>query len=349
MIRKITRSVFLLLLLAFSVPACQPPAPQFPTVQLEATPSVTTPASNWKFVAIFPGVVTDADYNTLGYMGMNEACRELNIQTAYEESVAVNLVDGILREFISDGFNILWAHGGQYLGAMVDLSRHFPEIVFIAEGDEPVANAPANLWVIDRDFEVGFYLIGATAALSTRSGKIGYLGGERLPFTYAEVHAAQQAITDLGLKNQVELIPVWVGNFNDPIKAGDLTDYLIEQDVDFIMGSLNLGMYGAFEAVKAAQYPRVLITAKYIDKSGFAPNNYVTSLLYDFTAPLKVILRSIMAGETGGYYSLGFETGKSLQLPLLNLEPRVELKVTTLRDQVIDGTIQVVQDTTPIE
>ncbi len=180
------------------------------------------------------------------------------------------------------------------------------------------------------------------------TGKIGYLGGERLPFTYAEVHAARQAIQDLGLEDQVELIPVWVGDFNDPIKASELTGELIDQDVDFIMGSLNLGMFGAFEAVKAAPYPRVLITAKYMDKSGFAPDNYVTSLLYDFTTPLKDIIQQIMAGEIGGYYSLDFDTGKSLQLPLLNLEPRVEVRVNTLRDQVMNGTIQVIQDTTPL-
>jgi basic membrane protein A and related proteins len=340
--------ICLLLILVIGISACQPGATQIPAAQQAVTPSVTTPASDWKLVAIFPGVVTDADYNTLGYMGINEVSRELNIETTYEESVAVSQVDSILREYISDGYNIIWAHGGQYVNSMVDLAAHFPEIVFIAEGDEPASNPPANLWFIDRNFEVGFYLIGATAALSTRSGKIGYLGGERLPFTYAEVHAARQAIQDLGLNGKVELIPVWVGDFNDPMKASDLTEELIEQGVDFIMGSLNLGMFGAFEAVKAVPYPRVLITAKYMDKSGFAPDNYVTSLLYDFTTPLKDIIQHIMAGKIGGYYSLDFDTGKSLQLPLLNLEPRVEVRVNTLRDQVMNGTIQVIQDTSPL-
>jgi basic membrane protein A len=346
--KKIPLPLCMLLIITMSMSACQPSAVQIPVVQQAVTPSVTTPASNWKFVAIFPGVVTDADYNTLGYMGINEVSRELNIETAYEESVIVSQVDSILREYISDGYNIMWAHGGQYVNSMVDLATHFPEIIFIAEGDEPVLNPPDNLWFIDRNFEAGFYLIGAIAALSTRTGKIGYLGGELLPFTYAEVHAAKQAIQDLGLEDEVELIPVWVGDFNDPMKASELTGDLIDQDVDFIMGSLNLGMFGAFEAVKAAPYPRVLITAKYMDKSGFAPDNYVTSLLYDFTTPLKDIMQQILAGESGGYYSLDFETGKSLQLPLLNLEPSVEVKVITLRDQVMDGTIQVLQDMTPL-
>jgi basic membrane protein A len=108
-------------------------------------------------------------------------------------------------------------------------------------------------------------------------------------------------------------------------------------------------MFGAFEAVKAAPGKNVRITAKYMDKSGFAPENYVTSLLYDFSAPLKDIIRRIMTGETGGYYSLGFTTGESLQFPFSNVDTRVELQVTSLLDQVINGAIHVNKDTSPVQ
>ncbi len=57
-------------------------------------------------------------------------------------------------------------------------------MVFIAEGDAPVADAPANLWFIDRNFNVGYYGIGATAALASTTKKIAYLGGQALPFSY---------------------------------------------------------------------------------------------------------------------------------------------------------------------
>jgi basic membrane protein A len=310
--------------------------------------SATTPSGLFKLAAIFPGVVTDADYNTLAYIGINEVQRELDIDTAYEEKVDVSKADAVIREFIADGYNIIWTHGGQFVSDTVDLARHFPEVYFIAEGDEPVVDRPANLWFIDRNFQTGFYVIGATAALSTRTGKIGYLGGERLPFTYAEVHAVQQAISDLGLKDQVELKAVWVEDFNDPVKARELADGLIAQDVDFILGSLNLGMYGAFEAVKNADHKGVLITAKYIDKSDFAPEHYVTSLLFDFSLPLQVIVQKIMSGESGGYYPLNFNAGKSMQLPFTNVDPSIEKQAMMLLDNIINGDILVRMDTSPI-
>ena len=71
-------------------------------------------------------------------------------------------------------------------------------MIFIAEGDSNLENPPANLWFIDRNFHVGFYGIGALAARATKTGKIGYIGGVTLPFSYAEVHAIQQAIKDSG-------------------------------------------------------------------------------------------------------------------------------------------------------
>lgn len=352
--RYLLLPVSLLLILVITLSACQSGGTIAPTSLPQATPSVTTPPTitspaTWKLVAIFPGVVTDADYNTLGYIAINEVQRELDISSAYVENVQTYNLDAIIRGYIADGYNIIWTHGSQFVNDTVDLARHFPDIFFIAEGDELVADPPANLWFIERNFQVGFYLIGATAALSTRTGKIGYLGGERLAFSYAEVHAIQQAIRDLGLEGQVELVTIWVGDFNDPIKADESAKELISQNVDFIMGSLNLGMFGAFEAVKADQDQKIMITAKYIDKSGFAPENYVTSLLYDFNTPLKDIVQRIMAGEIGGYYPLGFTSGNSLQFPFKNVNPSIELQVKTLLDQIIDGTIQVIKDTSLVQ
>jgi hypothetical protein len=54
-------------------------------------------------------------------------------------------------------------------------------------------------------------------------------------------------------------------------------------------------------------------------------------------------------GETGGYYPLDFTAGKSLQLPFTNVDPSVESQVSALLDQIINGTIIVIKDSTPIQ
>lgn len=328
--------LFVLVVVALLAAQCAP----------AATPAPQETGKTYKLAAIFPGVITDADYNTLAYVGISELQKATGVQTAYSESVAVPDVDRVMREYIDGGYNIIWTHGGQFLTQTVELAKQFPDVIFIGEGDAPVADAPANLWMIDRNFHVGFYGIGALAAKATQTGKIGYLGGLALPFSYAEVHAVQQAVKDLGL--DVEVKAVWAGDFNDPTKARQVADALIAEGCDVIMGSLNLGMFGLFEAVKASP-TKVLVTAKYTDKSTYAPENYMTSLLYDFAGPLKDIYAKIQAGETGGYYPLGFATGVALQTPLKNVSPQIQAEMDTLLADLRAGKIEVVKDTSEIK
>lgn len=303
-------------------------------------------AKVYKFAAIFPGVITDADYNTLGYIGATAVQTDLGIEMAYSESVAVPDVERVMREYIDNGFNIIFTHGGQFVSQTIGLAKEFPDVYFIGEGDAPVEDAPPNFWIIDRNFHVGFYAVGALAGKLTQTGKVGYIGGLTLPFSYAEVHAMEQAVNDLGL--DVEIKPVWAGNFNDPTKARELTEAMLAEDVDVIVGSLNLGMFGLFEAVKGAPN-QVWATAKYVDKSNYAPENYVTAVVYDWANPLKEITQKIMDGETGGYYPLTFGTGFDLQLPLKNVPEELNGEIEQIVSDVKSGKIEVVKNTEPIE
>ena len=300
-----------------------------------------------RLAAIFPGVITDADYNTLGYIGATEVQTDLGLDMAFSESVAVPDVERVMHEYIDNDYNVIFTHGGQFFSQTQTLAEQNPDKYFIAEFDDPAVDAPDNFWVIDRNFHVGFYALGVLAGHLTETGKIGYLGGLTLPFSYAEVHAIQQALADEGLTDEVELQTVWVGDFNDPTGARELADAMIADDVDVIIGSLNLGMLGVFEAAKSADVT-VHVTAKYTDKSSFAPEHYVTSVLYDWAGPLIDIVERIQNGETGGYYPLGFDTGVSLQDPQ-NVPDDVRQRVMEVVQQLEAGEIEVEKNTEPTE
>lgn len=303
----------------------------------------------YKLATIFPGVITDADYNTIGYLASTTVQTEFGVEFAFSEGVAVPDVERVMREYIDQGFNIIFAHGGQFLNAVVTLAPQFPEVAFICEVDGKIENQPENLWLIDRNFHIPYYVIGYIAAASSKSGKIGYLAGLTLPFTNQEAHAIDQAIADNGLT--VEVIRAWSGDFNDPTKGRQLADQMIGQGVDVIMGSLNLGMLGVFEGAKAAttDASKVLVSAKYIDKTTFAPNNYVTSALYDYTPALRDIVTAVIGGTLGGYYNLEFGKGVNVQMPLKNVDPEVQAKAEQIIADIQAGKIVVNKDSTPYE
>jgi len=298
-----------------------------------------------KVAAVFSGSTTDADYNSLGLLALEQA-KTKGAETAYSESVAVPDVERVMKEYLADGYNVIWTHGSQFYEATAKLAKQNPDVVFIGEFDEEPADLPDNVWVIDRNFHVGFYPIGTLAAAATKTGKIGYVGGLSLPFSYSEVHAMNQALKDAG--STAQIIPVWTGDFNDPAKAQQITSQLMSQGADVIVGSLNLRTVGAFQATKDKPAGSVWIPAKYTDKSQSAPEQYATSLISDLTKPLDDILAKIQAGARSGYYPLGFDTGVQIQEPK-NLPAEVTEKVEAVVADVKSGKITVEKNLTAVK
>jgi basic membrane protein A len=298
-----------------------------------------------RIAAVFSGTTTDADYTYLGLQALQAAEKDHGAETTYSESVQVPDAERVLREYVADGYNVIWTHGSQFYDATVSVAEEAPDVVFIAEQDTEPADVPENVWVLDRNFHLAFYPLGVLAAGASQSGMISYLGGVTLPFSYSEVHAVEQALADSG--SSATLTPVWTGDFNDPTKAQQFTSQLLADGNDVVLTSLNLGAVGAFEAVGDAA-PGVLMTAKYTDKSNLSADHYLTSVLYDFSVMLDDILTSIEDGETGGYLGMSYEQGISLQEPQ-NVDQAVIDEVNTVVEQLAAGEIEVERDVTPVE
>lgn len=264
-----------------------------------------------KVAGIFSGPTTDADYNALGLQALKSLEKD-GATTAFSESVQVPDIERVLQEYVSDGYDVVWTHGSQFYEATAKIAAKYPKVKFIGEFDGEPEGQPANVWVIDRNFHTVFYPLGTLAANLTKTGKVGYLGGLSLPFSYSEVHAIQQAIDDSG--KTATLKPVWSGDFNDTVKAQQLTSQLLSSGNDVILTSLNLGVVGSFKAVNDKPAGAAWITVKYTDKSKNGPKHFAATALYDFIAPLKTIVQKIEANETKGYYQITFGKGASVEL-----------------------------------
>jgi basic membrane protein A len=298
-----------------------------------------------RIAAVFSGTTTDADYTFLGLEALQAAEKDHGAEVTYSESVQVPDAERVLREYVADGYNVVWTHGSQFYDATVAVAQEAPDVVFIAEQDTQPADVPENVWVLDRNFHLAFYPLGVLAAGASKSGRIAYLGGVTLPFSYSEVHAVEQALKDSG--SSATLTPVWTGDFNDPTKAQQFASQLLADGNDVVLTSLNLGGVGAFEAAGDAD-PGVLMTAKYTDKSNLSSDHYLTSVLYDFSVMLDEILTSVEGGETGGYLGMSYEQGITLQTPK-NVDQAVIDQVDQAVERLAAGEIDVKRDVTPVE
>jgi len=327
--------------------ATRGPAAPATTPAPGGTPT-SPPPKEYRLAAIFPGSIQDADFNTLGYLAVTKAGATFGIKTSYSESVAVPDAPRVITEYINLGYNVIWVHGAQFNAAALQLAQQYPDVIFILETDGPLANQPKNVWVIDRNFATGFYVLGAIASKVTKTGKIGYLGGIDLPFSVAELNAVLMAAREYN--PNVQVIANWVGDFNDPVKTRSIAQSMIASGVDVILSSVNLGNYGLFEAVRNTS---VLVTVKYTDKSSFAPSNYITSYIYDFGVAINYVLnRIINYGETSGYYKMQFgppgqpETACYIQLPLKNVPSELNDFAQDIINRIVKGEIAVPFNTT---
>lgn len=322
-------------LLAGACSAEQPPQP------------VREAPDGMRIAAIFSGPVDDGDYNQLGLAALRHVGRD-GVDFAYTDNVAPPEAERILRDYVADGYGILWAHGGQYYAAAVKVAREFGDVAVIAEADDLPGDLPPNVTVIDRMFQVGFYVVGVLAAELSRTGVVGYVGGLPLPFSNAEVHALRQAIADRGA--DVTVLPVWTLDFNDVDRARQIAGQLITEGADVLVSSLNDGTVGVFQSAwaRSSGGENIHVIAKYTDKSRLdLGGNYAGTVRYDFTVPLAEILDRIAAGIRSGHYPLGFDTGVAIDLP-----PSVPASVAADIDEtvaaIVAGDITVDVDTSPV-
>jgi basic membrane protein A and related proteins len=296
-----------------------------------------------KIAAVLPGSIQDADYNALGYLALEEAKKAFGAETAFSEKVAVPDAERVMKEYINEGYGVIWVHGNQFNSAALKIGPTSPNTIFIIEGDGKPDQALPNFWYVDRNYYTGFYTLGYLAALQTRSGKIGYVAGLELPFTRGEINAVKQAIRESGIKASFE--HVYVGDFNDPVKARQAAEGLIAKGIDVIISAVNLGNLGIYAAAKEAGKP-VWITTTYTSKKDQAPANYMTSDIFDFNVTLKQILERVGKGEKGGFIVMEYGAGKAryTEVPLLNTTADINEKVKAMAADVASGKKAVVKN-----
>lgn len=294
-----------------------------------------------KLAMIMPGTIQDADFNFVGYQALQEIKTTTGVEVAHSEQVAVADAERVAREYANAGYKIVAFHGGQYITIVQKLAPLFSDVVWIMESSGQIPNLPPNVWNIGRKFYEGFYALGVLSALSTRTNKIGFISGVRLPDFIASLNAVFQAVDKYN--RNAEVLWTFVGDQNDPVRARQAAETQIAANVDFIIIVVNLGAVGVIEAARAARRP-VLLTTFYTDKTSLAPQHFASSLLLNFQRPYIDVTRRILKGERGGYVEMRPGNGMTL-MPPRNVPAEVTQKVNEVfraivkRDEKIDEVI----------
>ena len=198
----------------------------------------------------------DKSFNDAAAAGLARVKKDLNVQTN-ELSAKANESpadkEERLRLLASNGYNPVVAVGFAYADALTKIAKQFPNVKFgIVDG---VVDAP-NVNSLVFAEEQGSFLVGAAAALKTKTKNVGYIGGCLVPLLQkfqAGYEAGVKAV-DPTIKVQVKYLsnPPSCTGFNDPAAGKTTATGMYQAGADIIYAAAGGSGSGVFQAAKAA-------------------------------------------------------------------------------------------------
>ena len=143
------------------------------TVAALAQPQTIKPA-----IVYDKGGKFDKSFNEGVFMGAEKFKKETNVDFRDFEPTNDAQIEQALRRFARDGHSPIIAVGFSQATALQKVAAEFPNLKFTII--DMVVELPNVQSVVFKEHE-GSYLVGLLAALASKSGKVGFVGGMDIP------------------------------------------------------------------------------------------------------------------------------------------------------------------------
>ena len=196
------------------------------------------------------------------------AFRDLEIQNDAQR-------EQILRKFAKDGFSPILMPGFAWATALAKVADEFPKTKF---GIIDMVVDKPNVQSMVFKAEEGSFLVGVIAAKTSKTGKVGFVGGMDIPLISAFECGYAQGVKYVSDKNTV--IPNMTGTtpaaWNDPVKGGELAKAQISQGADVVFAAAGATGQGVLKAAADAGKLGIGVDS---DQDNLFPGKILTSML----------------------------------------------------------------------
>ena len=261
----------------------------------------------FKVAIALPGIITDKAWNQSGYEGVMLAKEKLGAETAYVEQVPQPDQAEALTDFARRGFNLVFAHGGQFDAAVEQVASQFPKTFFVAVNG---AATGANIAALRLAHMQASYLCGIVGASMTKSNKMAYLAGQSFEATQQEMRGFELGAKSI--KPNIQITSTFTGDWNDIAKAKEATLALISSGADVIYQWLD----NASPAVlQTASDKGIYAFGNTKDQLEVAPKAVLTSAVKRIDLAIAYIAQLAKQDQLKGQiYSIGLEKPDILSL-----------------------------------
>ncbi len=289
----------------------------------------------------------DKSFNDSAYRGLVMARDELGITFEYIEPGEGSDRSSALRLLATGDSEVIFGIGFLFTDDITEMARDFPEKKFACV-DYTVTdpkNIPSNLVALKFREEEGSFLVGAIAALKSQTGKIGFVGGMKIPLIkkFEAGYMAGATYVRPDVKVFVSYAGVTDNAFKNPSKGKELALTQYSKGADIIFHASGSTGLGVFEAARENQRLAIGVDSDQYDE---APGYILTSMIKDVDIAVFETIKSAMeANFQGGVKTLGLaEQGISYVYDDNNralIGEEIRSRVEELKQKIISGEIVV--------
>jgi basic membrane protein A len=252
-----------------------------------------------RIAVVMPSATTDLAFSQSMWDALKSIQAEMGGEAAVELKYSENMFKvadaaAAIRDYASQGFDIVLGHGSQYGSSVQEIAPDFPKTTF-AWGTEVNTFGMPNVYAYTAAAEQGGYVNGVMAAMLSKTKVIGVTGPVEAgdAKTYVDGFVQGVTATDPGLK----LAKTWTGSFSDVALMTEAAKTHIAAGADVLTGS-SQSVVGSVGAAKEAG--SVMWFGTQQDQATLAPENVVASQQYDWTGILKQMIANRKDGKLGG-------------------------------------------------
>jgi basic membrane protein A len=341
--KKLVSGFALLIALTLVLAACGTPPTAAPTEMPAATeapateaPATEAPAEPFRVAVVMPSAINDLAFSQSMYDALLRVQEEMGGEGAFEivYSDGMFVVDdaaAALRDYASQGFDLVIGHGSQYGSSLQEIAPDFPETSF-AWGTTVDTFGLPNVFAYEAASQEGGYVNGVLAATLTESSVIGVVG----PIETGDAKLYVDGFTAgvMATNPDAEVNVNYIGSFSDVALASEAATTHIAAGADILTGTAQM----VVGAIGKAEESGALWFGTQSNQTSLAPTIVVASQVYHWEVALTEMIGLIQAGTFGGQ-SFVINLANDGEVIEFNPDFELDAEAQALADSTIQGLI----------
>lgn len=260
-----------------------------------------TATSDLKVAMVCSGSLGDTGIFDMGEAALEQAAADYGIEYKVLEGKNDPSLYYELLNTAASQFNLVFVNPGyQFDSYLEEIATTYPDVTFVyADGVSPVSLD--NVISVSYLENEGSYLAGVMAAMMTtrtdyeginEDKVLGFVGAVDSTTINNFLTGFEQGVASVD--PEITVLPVYVGDYNDPATGKELALSLYDQGADIIYAAASNSGDGVSEAaVEEGKYVIGVDT----DKSAQGPENVMGSMLKNVTASFYDVITAKINGE----------------------------------------------------